>query len=159
MGGAELGYSGYPQFNSPQDLGLDLIDIGFDVVNIANNHMCDKGTAGLAGTIDFWNSQDILMIGGYTDADDYDDIRVLEYNGVKIAFLSYTYGTNGISLPSSSELIIPYINDDDIIRQCELASERADFVIASVHWGNENQTTVSPTSDIPPNCSQTTEST
>lgn len=143
MGGAELGYSGYPQFNSPQDLGLDLIDIGFDVVNIANNHMCDKGTAGLAGTIDFWNSQDILMIGGYTDADDYDDIRVLEYSGVKIAFLSYTYGTNGISLPSSSELIIPYINDDDIIRQCKLANECADFVIASVHWGNENQTTVS----------------
>ena len=143
MGGEELGYSGYPQFNSPQDLGLDLIDIGFDVVNIANNHMCDKGTAGLSGTIEFWNSQDILMIGGFTDAEDYDNIRILEYNGVKIAFLSYTYETNGIRLPASSELIVPYINDEDIIRQCKLARESADFVIASVHWGNENQTTVS----------------
>lgn len=143
MGGEELGYSGYPNFNSPQDLGLDLIEIGFDIVNIANNHMCDKGIAGLSGTIDFWNRQPVTLIGGYSDKEDYDTVRVIEQNGIKIAFLSYTYGTNGLTLPSSSELVIPLINDEDIVRQCALAREDADFVIISVHWGNENQSTPS----------------
>lgn len=144
MGGADLGYSGYPCFNSPQDLGLDLIDIGFDIVNIANNHMCDKGQKGLKGAIDFWKSQtDVTMIGGYSDETDYNTLRIVERNGVKIGLLSYTYGTNGISLPASSELVVPYINDEDIIRQCAQAKEQSDFLIISVHWGNENQTQVS----------------
>lgn len=144
MGGEELGYSGYPMFNSPQDLGLDLVDLGFDIVNIANNHMCDKGEKGLKGTIDFWNEQkDVTLIGGYYDAEDYDNIRIIEREGVRIALLSYTYGTNGLTLPSSSSLIVPYINDEDIIRQCSLAKENSDLLIISVHWGIENQTTVS----------------
>ncbi|MCI8387687.1 MAG: CapA family protein [Clostridiales bacterium] len=139
MGGEELGYSGYPNFNSPQDLGLDLIDIGFDIINIANNHMCDKGSAGLAGTINFWKSQEsITMIGGYSDKTDYDTLRIIEREGIKIALLSYTYGTNGLRLPASSEMVVPYINDDNIIRQCKAAREAADFVIISVHWGEEN---------------------
>ena len=144
MGGEELGYSGYPMFNSPQDLGLDLVDLGFDIVNIANNHMCDKGEKGLKGTIDFWNEQkDVTLIGGYYDAEDYDNIRIIEREGVRIALLSYTYDTNGLTLPSSSSLIVPYINDEDIIRQCSLAKENSDLLIISVHWGIENQTIVS----------------
>lgn len=139
MGGAELGYSGYPNFNSPQDLGLDLIELGFDIVSIANNHMCDKGVKGLAGTIDFWKSQDIMMIGGYENAEDYETPRIIELEGIKIALLSYTYGTNGHTLPASSELVVPYIDDETIVRQCAAANEAADFVIVSVHWGNENQ--------------------
>ena len=134
--GYSLSY--YPRFNSPRELGYDLHELGFDVVNIANNHMLDKGADGLSKTIEFWKSfNDILMIGGYEDIEDYDNIRILEKDGVKIAFLSYTQMTNGLSKPASSPLAIPYTNDEDIVRQAALAKQTADLVMVSVHWGNE----------------------
>lgn len=146
MGGEGLGYSGYPRFNSPQDLGRDLRDMGFDIINIANNHMCDKSEEGLAGTIEFFESEEmseITLIGGYKNAEDYDNIRVVERDGVRLAFLSYTYETNGLRLPKSSEYVVPYINDEDILRQTALAEEVGDLTVVSVHWGNENSTKVS----------------
>lgn len=142
FGGAALGYSGYPCFNTPSDLGYDLADIGFDIVNIATNHMCDMGSTGYANALDFYDTladeTGVIMIGGFRDEEDYDNVRVIERGGVKIALLAYTYGTNGISLPSSSELVVPYIDEDTVVRQLEIARAAAAFVIVSVHWGTEN---------------------
>ncbi len=141
MCGDGYSLSGYPNFNSPQDLGRDLVDLGFDIINIANNHTLDKGTSGLAATIDFYNSDymsSALMIGGYINRDDYDNIRTIKKEGVTIALLSYAHHTNGHTLPVSSELVMPYINDGDIIRQSAIAEEIADITICSVHWGDEN---------------------
>ncbi|MBQ8758941.1 MAG: CapA family protein [Clostridia bacterium] len=137
MCGEGYALSYYPCFNSPQELGYDLVEMGFDVVNISNNHMLDKSADGLEKTIAFWKGLDTLMIGGYENGEDFDTIRYLERDGVKIAFLSYTYGTNGIVKPKNSPLVIPYINDEDIIRQTALAKENADLVFVSVHWGVE----------------------
>ena len=134
--GYELSY--YPMFNSPQDVGYDLRDLGFDVVGIANNHMLDKGAKGLEKTIAFWKSMEgVLLIGGYDSQDDYDTLRVLETGGIKIAFLAYTYGTNGLTKAASSPVVIPYINEDNITRQVAAAQKAADMVIVSVHWGDE----------------------
>lgn len=133
--------SGYPNFNSPQDLGRDLRDIGFDIINIANNHTLDKGSSGYAATLDFYNSEemsDITMIGGYKSSEDYDNIRTVKKGDITIAFLSYAQHTNGHALPASSELVMPYINDADIIRQAAIAEEIADITVCSVHWGEEN---------------------
>jgi len=127
----------YPMFNVPQELGLDLVELGYDVINIATNHMLDAGTSGLEATIDFWEEQDVLMIGGYRNEEDFDNIRILEKDGIKFAFLSYTYATNGLVKASSSPLVIPYINDEDIIRQTALARDTADFIFVSMHWGDE----------------------
>ncbi|MBQ9544153.1 MAG: CapA family protein [Clostridia bacterium] len=139
MGGKELGYSGYPRFNSPQDLGYQLEELGFDVVNIANNHMCDKGETGLENTIGFWKSlEGVTMIGGYENEEDFNSIRYIDCKGVRIALLSYTYGTNGLSLPSGSELVVPYINKSVIKSQLEAAQSVGDLVFVSVHWGEEN---------------------
>lgn len=143
MAGEGYSISYYPMFNAPQELGLDLVELGFDVINVASNHMLDKGASGLESTIDFWESLDVTMIGGYKDEDDFDNIRVHEANGIKIAFLSYTYSTNGITKSPSSPLVIPYIDDEDIIRQVALARECADMVFVSMHWGNEYQFTPS----------------
>ena len=136
------GYTGYPMFNSPEQSGLDLVETGFNVVNMANNHMLDRGDTGYKSTVEFWNSiENITPIGGFLNKEDYENIRVIEKNGIKIALLSYTYGTNGISLGYGSELVIPYCDsscDEEIARQVKLAKEKADFVVVSMHWGVEH---------------------
>lgn len=138
MAGEGYSISYYPCFNSPQDLGYDLRELGYDVVNIANNHMLDKGSDGLKATIDFWKGMDgVLMIGGYENAEDYDSIRCIEKNGIKISFLSYCEHTNGLVKNASSPVVIPDINDADIARQIALAKECSELVAVSVHWGDE----------------------
>lgn len=141
-GDDEFGLSGYPQFNSPQALGYDLYELGFDVVNIANNHMADKGSAGLLGTINFWSSLPVTLIGGYKDTFDYDTPRILEVNDLRIAFLSYTFSTNGIKIYPTAEIsalpVLPYLDEEDIRRQTQIAKQQADALIISVHWGEEN---------------------
>lgn len=138
MCGEGYSLSYYPMFNSPQELGYNLKDLGFDIINIANNHMLDKGTSGLSRTISFWKGMDnVLMIGGYESNDDYNTIRYYEKDGITIAFLSYNEMTNGITLQPSSELVIPYLNENVIRHQTKLAGETADFIFVSVHWGDE----------------------
>ena len=135
---ATFGVSGYPTFNSPQQLGDDLVTLGFDIVGIANNHMLDKSAAGLKSTLDFWHTKPVTLLGAFYDDNDAMTIRTIEKDGVTIALLSYTYGTNGISLPAGSELNIPYISDERITRELAEVEEMADFTIVSVHWGEEN---------------------
>lgn len=142
LGGDELGISGYPNFNGPQDAGKALVELGFDIVNIATNHMLDKKEAGLKGHIDFWNSQPVTLLGGYYDKDDYENIRVVEKNGIKIAFLSYTYGLNGMTLPASSKLYIPLIDANEITRMIGKAKDISDIVFVVMHWGTDGSTRV-----------------
>ena len=145
MCGEGYEFSYYPTFNGPQDMGLDLVDLGYDVVSIANNHMLDQWGSGLEATIAFWKTQPVLMIGGYMGEDDY-TYRVLDKDGVKIPFLSYTYGgpsgTNGLKLGEGYEVIIPYIDDstiETVKKQISAAHEdpEVDLVFVSVHWGLE----------------------
>lgn len=140
MAGEEYGYSGYPMFNCPRQLGLDLVATGFDIINIANNHMLDMGTAGLADTMDFWNSQPVTLLGAFSDEEDAGEIRVISADGIDIALLSYTYGTNGLVKSAASPIVIPYIDDELILSDLEKARGLADFIIVSMHWGYENNT-------------------
>lgn len=139
--------SGYPNFNAPSEAGDALVSVGFDVINLANNHMLDlKSGIGMQGTIDYWKGKSVVTIGAYENRDDYNNIRVVEKEGVKIAFLSYTYGTNGITLGSNTpSLYIPYIDDAEITRQIAEARRISDLVFVSMHWGNENE--FAPTSE------------
>lgn len=128
----------YPQFNSPQELGHDLYELGFDVICIANNHMLDKGSKGLNRTIEFYDTLPVMMIGGYKNEEDYRNIRIYEQNGVKIAFLAYTEFTN-LKATKGYDTYIPYLENADLEAEVKAARESADVVIASVHWGNENK--------------------
>ncbi len=140
--GDELGISGYPTFNSPEAVGDTLLELGFDVINIANNHVLDKGSKGFKNTLDYWSEKTDSMIGGYYNKSDYEDIFVVEKKGIKTAFISYTYGANGGSLSSSEGLYLPRIDKDEIVRMTKKADEAADFVIVVIHWGTENSHTV-----------------
>ncbi len=137
----DMPVSAYPNFNTPVEAGDTLVEMGFDIVNLANNHMLDmEGKCeGLRSTIEYWNSTGIMPIGAYESEEDYNTIRIMECKGKRIAVLSYTYGTNGNRLNTkSSELVVPYINDSTIIEQVSRAEKNADAVVVSMHWGSEN---------------------
>lgn len=133
--------SGYPNFNAPKEAGEALVNVGFDIINLANNHMLDlNSNVGMRGTIDYWKDKNVLTIGAYEGEDDYNTIRYIERDGVKIALLSYTYSTNGNKLPTDeTTLWVPYIDDADITRHIAEAKEKYDLVFVSMHWGQENE--------------------
>jgi len=140
LGGNELGISSYPMFNSPQELGDHMINIGFDVINHANNHIIDKGSKGFNGTIAYWQDKPgVLMTGVYPDDFSADQLQIIRKDGVDIAFLAYTYGTNGLSLPASSPGLINWLDEDKILADLAFAEEHADISVLLMHWGNEYQ--------------------
>ena len=142
--GEKYGYSTYPHFNTPNEMGTNLVELGFDVIGFANNHMTDmakKGSTCVSEMIDYTDTLDALIIGLYRDFDDFENIRVLDYEGVKIAFLAYTYGTNWFSNESEPKGIegayIPVYDEEKITRQVTNAKEISDFIIVTIHWGKE----------------------
>ena len=84
----------------------------------------------------------MTLLGGYYDKDDYENIRVIEKNGIKIAFLTYTYGLNGMTLPASSKIYIPLIDSAEITRMIGKAKNLADMVFVVMHWGTDGSTVV-----------------
>ena len=127
----------YPTFNSPVELCADVMGAGFDVINLANNHMLDKGAKGIRDSYDNWNSHGAFVVGCYEEKDSGRYISYLEKNGIKIAFVSYTYGTNLNEDPAKEGLWAPYLKQSDVAGDVAEARENADFVIVSVHWGDE----------------------
>ena len=138
IAGGEFGYSGYPMFNTPEENAYALLELGFDIINLANNHMLDKGEKGYKNHLDFWDAQPALHIGGFRDRGDFENIRIYEKDGVSIAFLSYTYSTNGMTLPAGSAMVVPFIDSAVIERQVKSARELADLLFVVMHWGDED---------------------
>lgn len=135
-------------FNSPPEVADAVIDLGFDVFTMANNHLLDMGTSGLEESINFWNQKaeeyDLTVLGAYLNEEDSENIRIREVNGVKIAFLAYAEHINGFSIPDDSPLRVIMNSEEDVIeRQIKQASEIADAVIVSAHWGVEDTHLVS----------------
>ena len=135
----ELEPSDYPRFCSPADLGEKMIELGFNVISLSNNHILDRGEEGLLATLRFWDSHDgIVRYGAYRDEEDMNNLRTLEVNGITFAFLGYMEHTNGLSLPSDSECEITYLSELELIeKQVRYADEIADVVVISPHYGKE----------------------
>ncbi len=134
--------SGYPLFNSPQELGQTVVDTGFDVVNLANNHMLDKTSKGLAEAIDFWDATGLARTGAYKDTQDLESVEYIEKNGLKLGLIGITQYTNGLVLPSDSPLKYILTSDEATIeRKIKAAKAQCDVVLVNVHWGSEYTTT------------------
>ena len=136
IGGDEFGLSGYPVFNTPEDMAPNVKDVGFDIVNIANNHVLDKGPQGIINTREIWDQQGLTVDGAFATEEQSREIPVIEKNGMKIAFLCYTYGTNGI-IPDT-DWRVRYFDEENIRRDIEEAKKISDFILVSAHWGDEN---------------------
>jgi len=136
--GKERGYSTYPTFNTPEALAYNLKNIGLDVVSTSNNHSLDKGYSGLESTIDFLDDADIAHTGTFKSEEEKNKILIKNVKGLDIAFLSYTYGTNGIPVPSGKDYCINLIDKDLISKHLELAKQKEpDLICVIMHWGVE----------------------
>lgn len=140
--GKDVGYSNYPTFNSPDSLATALKDIGIDIISTAGNHALDKGFNGLSRTIDVLEENNIEHLGTYKTKEDQKELLIKSVNGLNIAFINYTYGTNGISIPSEKDFCINLIDKTLIQKQIEQAKKlKVDVIVACMHWGTEYQTT------------------
>lgn len=134
---------GYPKFNTPAQMGDDLITLGYDVVALANNHMLDNKTKGLQNCINYWKTKSVLTVGAYENKTDYDTIRTIDVNGIRVAFLAYTEITN--SDRRADGLITPLLDEATVKRHIASAKKVADVVIVLPHWGKEDSFDVTKT--------------
>lgn len=138
LGGAP--YRGYPQFSAPDEYLYALKDAGFDILATANNHSLDRRRRGLERTLALIDSIGLEAVGTYRDADDRTCRYplIVEKNGLRIAFLCATYGTNGIATTPPN--IVNSLDRDELATDIRHARALCpDAIIAIVHWGNEYQ--------------------
>lgn len=138
--GPQRGYSGYPTFSTPDALAYNLKDLGIDLLSTANNHCMDKGYTGLTRTLDILDKAKIEHAGTSRSEDEQNTVKIKDVNGIKIAFLSYTYGTNGITVPSDKKYAVNMIDKELIKKHLDLAKEQnPDLICVNMHWGIEYQ--------------------
>ncbi len=136
--GSGRSYSGYPTFNTPEALATDLKELGINVLSTANNHCMDTGNKGLVNTLDVLDSVGIDHMGTYRTEEESNNVLIKDVNGIKIAFLSYTYGTNGIPVSSSKPFSVNLIDKEKILKDIANAkSNNVDLICTSMHWGVE----------------------
>lgn len=139
LGGVKLGLSSYPMFNSPQEVGTAVKNAGIDICSTANNHALDKGEAGIVSELKFMNRIGMKHIGTYMTPADAKKIVVTRSHGIRVAWLAYTYGTNGMPIPAHKHYLINLINKKKMSTEIRAARKKADLVVVSMHWGIEYQ--------------------
>ena len=134
--------SSYPSFATPQEVGDAIIKAGFNVVESATNHADDYGYDYLKSTLDFWstNYPDIPVLGIHATQEDADTVKTKEVNGIKIAFLDYTYGTNNSGLGDGYDYMLDIFDKDKITAMIQKAKQVSDCIIFVAHWGTEDET-------------------
>lgn len=155
LGGNELGFSGYPQFNSPSEVGDSIAAAGFNVVLHSSNHTADMGFAGLINCASFWESYpDILTVGIYKEPTPEPEIPLITIKDVTFAVLNYTYGPNMEIFPDDLDLYMNFLCNFDestnrldfttinprVLDDIKKAESLADIVIVCPHWGTEYTT-------------------
>lgn len=137
--GEEYGFHGFPRFNTPKEVLLALKETGFHILSTANNHSLDRGKTGIIRTIEYIEEYGMKNIG--TNIEPNNNILVEEVKDIKIAFLSYTYGLNGLdSLLTKEELgyMVNLIDEEKIKNDIDNAkSQEVDLIVVFIHWGHE----------------------
>lgn len=153
LGGSSIGVSSYPAFNSPYEVGDATIDAGFNLVSLATNHTLDRGEQAIINSRNYWNSKDnVLAVGSYSSNEEKDKIQILKKNNITYTMLNYTYGTNGIKVPSNKEYLVnvwPCTGNDPstdtkyqeykntVKEDIEKVRDKVDLLIVAIHWGIE----------------------
>ena len=137
--GTRKPYASYPAFNTP-DAYIDAVkNAGFDFLVTANNHSMDTGEEGLLRTLDNVRKSGMGSTGTFSSQKDRDSIRILNSNGISIALLNYTYGTNGAYPVAGHRYMLNVADSGSVRKDVQRARElKPDLVVVIYHWGNEN---------------------
>lgn len=153
--GPKSTFSGYPTFNSPEEILDSVKNTGFDILTSAHNHTLDKGIDGFNGTITEITERNIGLLGIRNNIEEKNYI-VKDVNGIKIGITNYTYSTydnygnntlNGIPIPKELESKINTFAEKTLDKDLEnmkttydnMINDGAEFTIFYIHWGNEYQ--------------------
>ena len=148
LGGTSIGLSSYPSFNSPWELGDAMIDTGFNLVSLATNHTLDRGEKAVLLSRKYWNNQEnVYAFGSYSSYEEKKELenKIFEKNNIKYAILNYTYGTNGIKVPTGKEYLVNLWNDTtnyegykkQVLNDINNLRNKVDVLIVAMHWGRE----------------------
>ncbi len=130
--------SGYPIFNAPRALAEAVRDAGYDGCSTASNHAFDQGAAGVEATVQVMKEIGLPQAGMAISAADDLEPLLYDVNGIRVAHISAAYGLNGFVMPADRQYLVDLIEPADIIAESALAREAgAEFVVVSLHWGNE----------------------
>ena len=158
IGGSELGVSGYPTFNSPYEVGDDLIDTGFNLVSLATNHLLDSGVTAVKNSREYWNKKsNVLAAGSYMSEEERNKVDIRKVNNITYTMLNYTYGINGNSIsedylvnvwPTSN--LNATVSEDTVKNDTKYQNykeqvkkdianvrDKVDVLIVAMHWGVE----------------------
>ena len=158
FGGNEKGFSGYPYFNSPTEVGDAIVNAGFNVVLHSSNHAADKQIEGLENCLEYWKQHPEMTVVGIHETEEESAIKIITIDDVDFAILNYTYGPNMEILPYSIEGHLDMLcNYDEATNQIDFttihpdvladiaeAESLADVVVVCPHWGTEY--TIKPSS-------------
>lgn len=136
LGGSEIGLSTYPRFNSPYEVGDAFIDMGFNIVSLANNHTLDRGDEAIRNSRNYWNNKNVLVNGSATSYEERNDFRIMEKNNITYTMLAYTDYTNGLST-RGNDYLVNQVNFDVMKRDIEMVRNKVDVLMVSVHFGEE----------------------
>ena len=138
LGGYSLGYSSYPKFNSPVEVGDAFLNAGFNLVSLSNNHTMDKGETGVINSVNYWKSKkNVVFSGQWTSWEERNTNPVYSVNGINYAFFSYTTWTNGLETPAGKEYLNNVYSNDKAYLDISAVKDRADVIIVAMHWGEE----------------------
>ncbi len=135
----DLPLSGYPLFNAPPEVADALKNAGYDMVSLANNHIADSGAAGIYTTVEYFENLGVDAFG--VNLPGRDSIKIKEVNGIKLAFLNYSYGFNGMegALSAEDQSLLSWLDPVRIEQDIKQAKQMADAVIVMPHMGIEYQ--------------------
>ncbi len=138
LGGVELGLSSYPRFNAPKEVGDAFLDLGFNLVSLANNHTLDKGKEGIYSSLDYWrNKENIMTAGSYSSEENRITPNIMEKNGITYALLAYTTTTNGLNTFKDEPYLITVYDEELVKADIERLRDKVDLLMVSMHWGEE----------------------
>jgi poly-gamma-glutamate capsule biosynthesis protein CapA/YwtB (metallophosphatase superfamily) len=144
LGGASLGYSNYPLFNSPTEVGDAMLDAGFNMVSLATNHTLDKGEQGVLNSVSYWSTKtNVVWDGQRASQEERDKVRTYKKNGISYAFFSYTTVTNGLNPPTGKDYLTNIYSPEKAAADIAKVTGKVDVIIVAMHWGTEYSNGVS----------------
>lgn len=136
----DLPVSGYPSFNAPREVLTGLKNIGIDILSNATNHTLDWSSSGVYASLANLQQEGLMYYGSFESWDDYHEPRIIEKNGIKLGFLAYSYGTNGVPVPGGEEYLINLIDLPIMLAEIEQLKTQVDAVVVSLQLGGEYDT-------------------